>query len=490
MQFIGIEIAPSGTHGVVLDLDTGRVIAEAYVSHRWIDGLPPGYREQEPTSWIEATDRVVRDCLCQPEVDRKRIAAFGVAGPSHGLVALDAGDCILRPAKLPGDVSSQQQAEEISRAFGGSPGLLELIGQSPTTDSAAAQCLWLKQNEPHHFQRTASLLSIQDFIAFWLTGEQATEPGSASSTGLFDIRGRCWSEEIIRFIDPALRPLLPPIGVSDQPRGLLRAELAKSWGVSELTQVGAGSSALPLSAFSVGCVADGSVALALGANRSVIGIGAEPVIDLRGEIFPLCNATGSWLGMAKSNNNCLAPEILMQHFGCSAESFEAMVQSVSPGADELQMLPDFTKEKIDHRSVLHGISSSNFTPAHLARCVVEGVALGYFEAMRHLRSIGFDPPEIRLYGSGCSSQVMRQILADALGTSVVSVSSRHGAAVGAAMQSAVAFFRQCGESLGFEEIVSYLVVMDEAGRCAPNPANRGLYEDLIARQPSLADHIL
>jgi xylulokinase len=261
MQFIGIEITPAGTHGVVLDLDSARVIAESFVSHSWIDGLPPGYREQEPTRWIEATDKVVRDCLAQPGVERKQVAAFGVAGPSRGLVALDEQNRIIRPTKLAGDISVQRQADEIARAFGGSPGMLELIGQSPAMESAAAECLWLKQHEPYHFQRATTLLTVQDFIAYWLTGERATEPGSASGTGLFDIRNRRWSDDVIRFIDPSLADLLPPIGASDQPRGLLRTALAKDWGVSELVRVGAGSSAPQLSALAAGCVMDGSVAL-------------------------------------------------------------------------------------------------------------------------------------------------------------------------------------------------------------------------------------
>lgn len=84
MQFIGIEIAPAGTKAIVLDLDSAETPAEASVSHSWIDGLPPGYREQAPSRWIEAIDRVIRECLANPEVDPKQVAATGVAGPQRG----------------------------------------------------------------------------------------------------------------------------------------------------------------------------------------------------------------------------------------------------------------------------------------------------------------------------------------------------------------------------------------------------------------------
>ena len=48
MQFIGIEIGINGTHASVLDLDSAEILAEVSVSHSWIEGLPVGFREQEP----------------------------------------------------------------------------------------------------------------------------------------------------------------------------------------------------------------------------------------------------------------------------------------------------------------------------------------------------------------------------------------------------------------------------------------------------------
>ena len=82
---------------------------------------------------------------------------------------------------------------------------------------------------------------------------------------------------------------------------------------------------------------------------------------------------------------------------------------------------------------------------------------------------------------------MPQLLADALGVPVVPVSSRHGSDVGAAIQAVVAFFHQCGESLGFEEICSYLVSGNPEGRCDPDPENHSLYQDRMARQQYLVD---
>jgi len=491
MHFLGIEINPAGTRVVALDLEAAEVSAEASFPHTWIEGLPPGYREQDPAVWINAVDHAVRECLAGLGERRSRVAAIGVAGPLRGTVALDSNSRIVRPVKLAGDVSAKRQGEEIARVFGGAPGLLELLGQVPGGESLAAECLWLKQQEPYHFQRIAALLPAQDFINYWLTGERATEPGSASATGLYDIRNRRWSEELVNAIDPALAGRLPHVHASSEPRGLLRPALAQAWGLSDQVQVGAGSASPMLAALAAGCVSSGTVAVELGASGVIMGVSDEPVIDLRGEIAALCNATGGWLGMASPANAVAAIELVRRHYGWTPEQFEQAVASAPPGADGLLFLPYLTGELVPRLpegcGVLHGMTLDNFSPAGFARAAAEGVALGLGYGISRLVDLGFEPTEIRLLGAGAVSATTRQLLADVFGMPVVPVGSRQGAAVGAAMQAAVAFFRESGESLGFGEIASYLVSSEANGRCEPDPDRHDLYQHLMSRQQYLVD---
>lgn len=491
MYSLGIEIGDGGTRVVALDLETGQTAEEAWVKHSWIEGLPAGRHEQDPGQWMVAVDRAVRECLKPLGGGRAQVVAMGVAGPLRGLVVLDEGNRVVRPTKLAGDLSAQRQADDLARAFGGAPGLLELVGQVPGVESAAAECLWLKQHEPAHFQRAAYLLTVQDFITYWLTGERGTEAGSASATGLFDIRGRRWCEELLDFIDPRLAGLLPPVVASDAPRGVLRRELADGWGLSHDVTVGAGSAAPMLSALAAGCVAGGAVAVEMGVVGVVTGVGSEPVIDLMGEVTPLCDAAGGWLGLATTRSTAVVPEVLRRHYGWSEEEFELMGQEVAPGADGLLWLPYFNGETLprlpEASGVLHGITPENFTPAHMARAAAEGVALGLGYAVSRLRDLGFDPPEVRLCGAGAGSPLMRQLLADVFGVPVVPVTSGQGAAVGAAMQAAVAFFRKHREVHGLDEMARHVVVGDVAARCEPDAQRHALYQAMMARQQYLVD---
>ncbi len=60
MHFLGIEIGHGGNRAVVLDLESAVIRAEALVPHDSIEGLPAGYREQNPAQWIDSVARAVR----------------------------------------------------------------------------------------------------------------------------------------------------------------------------------------------------------------------------------------------------------------------------------------------------------------------------------------------------------------------------------------------------------------------------------------------
>ena len=126
MHFLGIEIGHAATRVVALDLEAATVAAEATAAHAWVEGLPDGYREQDPACWIAAADQAMRQCLARLGDARGGVAGIGITAPTGGMVVLDENNRIVRPAKLGIDRSAQRQAEEIARAFGGAPGLIEL----------------------------------------------------------------------------------------------------------------------------------------------------------------------------------------------------------------------------------------------------------------------------------------------------------------------------------------------------------------------------
>ncbi|MEK7951127.1 FGGY family carbohydrate kinase [Luteolibacter soli] len=489
MHFLGIEIGHAATRVVALDLEAATVAAEAVAAHTWVEGLPDGYREQDPASWIAAADQAMRQVLETLGDARGAVAGIGITAPTGGMVVLDENNRIVRPAKLGIDRSAQRQADEIARAFGGAPGLIELCGNPIDAGSLAAQCLWLKQHEPYHFQRAARLMTPQDFIGYWLTGEAGIEAGSAATTGLFNVPQRKWSGELMEFIDSRVFDMLPP-GISPmQPRGQLRPALCRSWGLPDSVIVAPGSGAAALAALAVGAAGNGAVVADLSADGSLSAVSDRPTVDFQGEASILCDASGRWLTRMGMANAVSALELVRRHYGWSAAEFEKALASTEAGADGLLFLPylrgEITPRLPDASGVLHGVTLDNFTPGNLARASAEGLALGFGYGFSRLRDLGFEPAGVRV--SRDAGPAFHQLLADVFGVPVASVAVSGGSLLGAAMQAAVVYFRLNGESLGFDEIAGYIVTMDDSTRRDPDPQRHEFYQDLLARQQYLVE---
>jgi xylulokinase len=489
MHFLGIEIGHAATRVVALDLEAATVAAEAVAAHSWVEGLPDGYREQDPASWISAADQAMRQVLETLGDARGGVAGIGITAPTGGMVVLDENNRIVRPAKLGIDRSAQRQADEIARAFGGAPGLIELCGNPVDAGSLAAQCLWLKQHEPYHFQRAARLMTPQDFIGYWLTGEAGIEAGSAATTGLFNVPQRKWSGELMEFIDSRIFDMLPP-GISPmQPRGQLRPALCRSWGLPDGVIVAPGSGAAALAALAVGAAGNGAVVADLSADGSLSAISDRPTVDFQGEASILCDASGRWLTRMGMANAVSALELVRRHYGWSTADFEKALASTEAGADGLMFLPylrgEITPRLPDATGVLHGLTLDNFTPGNLARASAEGLALGFGYGFSRLRDLGFEPAGVRV--SRDAGPAFHQLLADVFGVPVASVAVTGGPLLGAAMQAAVVYFRLNGESLGFDEIAGYIVTMDDSTRRDPDPQRHEFYQDMLARQQYLVE---
>lgn len=56
---------------------------------------------------------------------------------------------------------------------------------------------WIRRHQPDTFSRVRHVTMLGDWIAFKLCGEYATDPSLGSSSGMFDLTQRRWSDEII-----------------------------------------------------------------------------------------------------------------------------------------------------------------------------------------------------------------------------------------------------------------------------------------------------
>lgn len=193
---MGIDVGTTGTRAVIVRPD-GHVMGATTAEHQPMRMAKPGWAEQNPEDWWQATLRAIRAALDRARLQGGDIAALGLSGQMHGLVLLDKAYAVLRPALLWCDQRSQPQCDWITAQVG-SDRLIEHVSNPALTGFSAPKLLWVRDHEPAVYERVRHFLLPKDYVRFRLTGELATDVSDASGTLLFDVANRRWSNEVMR----------------------------------------------------------------------------------------------------------------------------------------------------------------------------------------------------------------------------------------------------------------------------------------------------
>ena len=493
MLYLGIDSGTQSTKSILLDVESGKIVASAQKSYGLIEGLPPGHMEQDPAEWVDATNATIEECLQQVGSRKSELRGIGVSGQQHGSVFLNRSNKVIRPAKLWNDVSTAKQCKEMIDEFGGEQALIKLIGNTMLPGWTAPKILWLKQNEPDNFASVSSILLPHDYLNFYLSGEKRMEYGDASGTGLLDVKTRKWFEPLVEFIDPKLSDRLPSLGSSRQAVGLLRDNLRQKWGLSNAPIVSAGGGDNMMGAIGTGNVRPGIVTASLGTSGTIYAFSPTPIIDPQGEVAAFCDSTDNWLPLICTMNVTVATEQVRHLFGWDHAKMESEVAATEPGAGGLIFLPYLTGERTPNLpkgvGVLHGLNLENYTPANFARAAMEGATLGLAYGLNRGRMLGIRPTEIRLTGGGSRSKIWRQICADIFRVPVVCLATSEGAALGAAIHAAWVDNEVNNKSRNLGSLVDQLVKLDESSRAVPVNRSADYYQEEYLRFKGLTQRL-
>ncbi len=109
---MGIDVGTSGVKVLALSSE-GQILATA-VEEYPLHTPQAGWTEQDPADWWQGT--VTAITTWSPACPDYRIAAIGLSGQMHGMVALDAENQVIREAILWNDQRTESQCREITEA--------------------------------------------------------------------------------------------------------------------------------------------------------------------------------------------------------------------------------------------------------------------------------------------------------------------------------------------------------------------------------------
>lgn len=445
---LGIDVGTSGCKILALD-DSGAILSS--VTEEYPCYVPQeGWSEQDPEDWWKGTISGIREIL--PLLHGKKVCAVGLSGQMHGMVALDRENRVVRRAILWNDQRTGKQCEEIIRLAGGPDALLSITNNRMLTGYTGGKILWMKENEPESYCKTAHVINPKDYIRLKLTGELKTDVSDASGTGLFSVRERRWAVDLIRKtgLDP---DLFVEAVESTAVSGRVTEAAAESTGLPKGIPVGGGGGDAVISTTGLGLAKSGRVGVTVGTSGVVTRGAASFLPNPNGLLQVFCgNEPGSFSAMGVT----LAAAGSYQWFRDSLGQYEAEkakgggksafalldaeAASVPPCCEEMFFLPYLSGERAplndpSARGAFLGVTSRH-GKGHFARAVLEGVAF----SLRQVYDLidAEDSSEIVIAGGGAVSPLWRQIFADVFGLPVRTVyGSAEGGSFGAALAAGV-----------------------------------------------------
>ncbi len=488
---LGIDLGTQSLKVVFYDPES-RSVAAVASSALDLDQDADGKAEQDPAAWLEAlTSALAR----VPKAVRDSVAAIGVSGQQHGLVALDAQGKPLRPAKLWCDTTTVVESEEIMAAVGGREACITLSGNALVTGYTAPKILWLRKHEPERYKALADILLPHDYINFALTGVKAMEHGDASGTGLLDIRRRRFSRELIDALDGDrdLAECLPDLVEAGALIGATTPAAAGRFGLPAAVPVATGGGDNMLGAIGTGNVRPGRLTMSLGSSGTLYGHSDSPVVDPKGQIAAFCGSTGGWLPLLCTMNCTVATELMRGPLGIPVAGIDEAIAPIAPGAGGLLVLPFFNGERTPDlpraKACLLGLDARNTSKGHLLRATVEGATFALKFGIDELRGLGLAAAEVVLTGGGANSRVWRQIVADVTGLPVVILADNEGAAFGAALQALWSLERRADPALDIGAITDRHIRTDTASAVRPNPQHVAAYAASYRNYLRALDHV-
>ena len=482
--YLGIDIGTSGTKTLAIN-ERGKILAHAMATYPCYHPKPL-WSEQDPEDWWNGTVKTVRAVVKKARLKPADVRAIGLSGQMHGSVFLDKQNRVVRRALLWNDQRTAAECKEIERRAGGRKRLIEMVANPALAGFTAPKILWLRNHEPKNFAKTVKVLLPKDDIRRRLTGEFATEVSDASGMLLLDVVHRRWSKELLAKLELDAS-LFARCQESEEVSGRLTRDAAKTLGLSSDCMVVGGAGDCAAGAVGNGIVRPGLLSTSIGTSGVVFVHSESPQVDPEGRLHTFCHAVrGKWHmmgvtlaagGSLQWFRNALCETVAALAKRRKIDVYDVLTEEAvvtPPGAEGLFFLPYLAGERTPHadphaRGAFIGLTLKH-SRGHLVRAIMEGVTYSLRDCLEIIEEQNVAVKQIRASGGGARSALWRQMQADVLGKTVVSMAADEGPAYGVALLAAVG----AGEFASVAEACDATVKTKRQTR--PAAAARRVYE--------------
>ncbi len=470
---LGIDFGGGASKATLLS-EKGEICATATFEYP-TEYPKPGYAEQHPMLWVDATCKNISTVLEKSGVLPKDIVAVSLDAATHTAVIMDENFEVIRPAIYWTDTRSSEEVKFLRESYG------EIIEKQvlhkADTIWSLPELLWIKNNEPENWARVKKIMFAKDFVRHFFTGDYVTDFIEAEGSMMFDVNSMEWSRELCGVLDIDVE-MMPKIVKPTDIVGSIQKNAAQITGLCEGTPVLCGTTDTVMEVFASGAVSRGQMTLKLATAGRICVVTDKPYPDVN-----LINYSHIVEGMfypGTATKSCAASyRWFRDTFGGDYRELDEMAKSVAIGSDGLVFHPYLNGELTPYANSrlcadFVGVRAFH-TKAHFTRAVLEGVAMSMLDCKIALESLNIEHENrAAIIGGGGKSPLWRQMISDALGIELVEM--KHAdSSFGSAMLAgiAVGIFENAEEAVAkCNEIISTTL---------PNLENTQKYKELFKK---------
>ncbi len=446
----GIDVGTTGARCCIFDFQ-GKKVASAYFEYG-AEYPKPGWVDQNPEAMISRTMEACAKAIAKNGIDPAEIASIGFSTQRSVTCPLDANGKPVRPMISWQDARTGKQVEQMGAKIDGGE-YYALSGLPLGTTWIISKILWMRENEPENYTKTARFAQNQDLVlkAFGADGFH-TDISDMAFYGVWDIKNCRWSEKLMELfeVSPDMfgEPTLPGTQV-----GTIPQSVAEKTGFAFGTPICVGAGDQNCSVIGMGAINPGMATVTLGTAGLAILATDQPVPGFGGmmitnhamsgmwEVEGLSNAAASsfrWFRdeIAKSESESAA-----QTGGSAYELLTELAAKAEPGAKGLLFMPYLAtagtpRWNPNARGAFIGMSLAHGR-AEMTRAVLEGVVLEIRDMMMQWLHRKMKVDLIRIGGGATNSKLWNQIQADIYGRPVQALVEKESTVLGAAILGGV-----------------------------------------------------
>ncbi len=433
--FMVIDIGTGSGRSVLFNSE-GIIVASS--QQEWLpvaDPRYPGSQDFDTETARRVLASTIKDAISKSGIDAGNIAAVTATSMREGMVLYDKDKNVIWACSNV-DARADEEAVEMLQA-----GLARDIydeGGDWLNIISPARFWWIRKNEPEVYSNARYVNMISDWYLFILSGLIVTDPTIGSSSGIFNLKSRTWSENIISNADLP-KDIYPPVIESGHVIGELTVSAAEETGLAPGTKIVTSGADTQMALVGAGAVTPGTYTVCGGTFWQTALTTDYALYDPEYRLRTLCHAVPQqWMTEGIGFYHGFAMRWVRDAF-CQEEKEEArktgksaysLMESLASGipAGSNGVYATFSnimnsKKWIHSPPALVGfdlLDPDATGKAAVVRAVMESAAYvtrGHLEILQEISKISCD--KIIMVGGASNGNLWPQIIADTTGVPVM-----------------------------------------------------------------------